>query len=161
MMNRETTGCAPADREALVRRATEVLEAAAEGIRRDLDHHAAAYGLSDAKLEVIEVLARREERACLCDLGDHLKVTRPNITKLVDGLQRVGLVERRPHPGDGRRVQAHLTPAGEALAATALAGREERMAQRWEGLDDEALLSVIDLLVRAADAPAPAAASSS
>ena len=123
MMNRETTVCAPADRAALVRSATQALEAAAEAARRDLDRHAAIYGLSDAKLEIVEVLSRREEHACLCDLGDHLNVTRPNITKLVDGLERVGLVERRPHPGDGRRVQAHLTARGEAVAATALAGR--------------------------------------
>lgn len=155
MMNRETTVCAPADRAALVRSATQALEAAAEAARRDLDRHAAIYGLSDAKLEIVEVLSRREEHACLCDLGDHLNVTRPNITKLVDGLERVGLVERLPHPGDGRRVQAHLTQRGEAVAATALAGRTERMERLWEGLDEEALLSVIDLLGRAARAAAP------
>jgi DNA-binding MarR family transcriptional regulator len=150
MMNRETTALAPASRAVLARSATEALEALAESIRRELDRHAAAYGLSDAKLEVLEVLACREEHACLCELGDHLNVTRPNVTKLVDGLERAGLVERRPHPGDGRRVQAHLTPSGEALAATGLPGRTREIERRWEGLDDEALRSLIGLLERAA-----------
>ena len=55
---------------------------------------------------------RDERRACLHALGDELGVTRPNVTKLVDGLERGGLVERLPHPSDGRMVQAHLTAAG-------------------------------------------------
>ena len=53
-----------------------------------------------------------ERRACLHALGDELGVTRPNVTKLVDGLERGGLVERLPHPSDGRMVHAHLTARG-------------------------------------------------
>lgn len=150
MMNRETA-CAPEGRAALVRRATEVLEAAADAAGRELDRHAGAYGLSDAKLEVMEILACcQNRRACLYDLGDRLRVTRPNVTKLVDGLQRGGLVERLPHPEDGRMVQAHLTAAGQEVAASALPGREERIAALWEGLDDDELRALIDLLARAA-----------
>ena len=56
--------------------------------------------------------AAGRRRACLHALGDELGVTRPNVTKLVNGLERGGLVERLPHPSDGRMVQAHLTPQG-------------------------------------------------
>jgi MarR family transcriptional regulator for hemolysin len=149
-MNRKTT-CAEDDgREALARRATAALEALAEAVARDLDRTAAEFGLSNAKLELIEVLGCcRGDRACLYDLGDRLGVTRPNVTKLVDGLERAGLVERLPHPGDRRMVQAHLTSRGHKLARVALPRRAERIRALWEGMDDAELELLVDLLRRA------------
>jgi DNA-binding MarR family transcriptional regulator len=35
---------------------------------------------------------------------------------LIGALDRRGLIERRPHPRDGRAVGLHLTAAGHALA---------------------------------------------
>ena len=125
MMNRETTE-GPASRSELARRATDAVERLACDAGRELDRHAGGYGLSDAKLEVLEVLCCHDERrACLHALGDELGVTRPNVTKLVDGLERGGLVERLPHPSDGRMVHAHLTPQGAEIAGEALPGRHE------------------------------------
>ena len=145
-MNPETTGCADGRAE-LVLRAAVALESAAEAAARELDRHAAAFGLSDAKLEMLGVLeCCQERRACLYDLGERLRVTRPNITKLVDGLERGGLVERLPHPDDKRMVQAHLTPAGEAVARAALPGRRECLERMWEGLDDDDLEVLVRLL---------------
>jgi DNA-binding MarR family transcriptional regulator len=40
-------------------------------------------------------------------------VTQPSVTTLVTGLERAGLVERQPDPGDGRVVLVALTAAGE------------------------------------------------
>jgi DNA-binding MarR family transcriptional regulator len=145
-MNRSTT-LADADREELARLATAALERVAGATGRELDRHAAGYGLSDAKLEVLEVLRRREGRhACLHTLGDELGVTRPNVTKLVDGLERGGLVERLPHPSDGRMVRAHLTPQGEELAEEALPGRGRLVRNLWDGLDDGSLARLVELL---------------
>lgn len=150
-MNRETTAAVDARTE-LALRATEALERLACSCGRDLDRHAGGFGLSDAKLEVLEVLCCREERrACLHALGDELGVTRPNVTKLVDGLERGGLVERLPHPSDGRMVQAHLTPQGLELADEAVPGRHELMSRVWDALDDEQLLQLVGLLDRVAE----------
>ncbi|WP_217914606.1 MarR family winged helix-turn-helix transcriptional regulator [Miltoncostaea marina] len=157
-MNRSTTPADGEDRARLARRAIEALERVACATGRELDRHAAGYGVSDAKLEVLEVLlCARGGRACLHDLGDELGVTRPNVTKLVDGLERSGLVERRPHPSDGRMVQAHVTPAGAELADEALPGRERVMRDVWDGLDDDELARLIGLLEAVAErATAPA-----
>jgi DNA-binding MarR family transcriptional regulator len=144
-MNRETIG-AP-DRAELARRATEALERVAAAAERLLDRHAGGYGLSDAKLEVLEVLCCCDDRrACLHALGDELGVTRPNVTKLVDGLERGGLVERLPHPRDRRMVQAHLTPEGLEVAEEALPGRNEQLERIWAALDDEELVRLVELL---------------
>jgi DNA-binding MarR family transcriptional regulator len=151
MMNRETTDveCARSD---LARRATEALERLACSAGRELDRHAGGFGLSDAKLEVLEVLCCRDERrACLHALGDELGVTRPNVTKLVDGLERGGLVERLPHPSDGRMVHAHVTPQGLELADEALPGRHDLMQRLWDALDDQQLEQLVGLLGQVAE----------
>lgn len=49
------------------------------------------------------------------ELVDPLMDDRPNITRLLDGLQKKGLVERRRDPEDARRWRVFLTPEGRAL----------------------------------------------
>ena len=145
-MNPETT-VRRVDRSELARLATEALERVACAAGRQLDRHAGGYGLSDAKLEVLDVLCcRQDRRACLHALGDELGVTRPNVTKLVDGLERTGLVERLPHPSDRRMVQAHVTDQGMAVAADALPGRNELMEHLWDALDERELELLVALL---------------
>lgn len=146
-MNRETTPERAPERRELARATTLALEAVAAAADRALDRHAAGYGLSDAKLEVLEVLdCCDERRACLYAVGDRLGVTRPNVTKLVDGLERTGLVERLPHPRDRRMVQAHLTDAGADVADRALPGRGERIERLWDALTDAQLAQLAQLL---------------
>ena len=89
-----------------------------------------------------------DEGACLYTVSDKLGVSRPNVTKLVDGLERGGLVERSRHPSDGRKVRAQLTPEGTRLARDALPGRERRMRDIWAELTDEELDTLTTLLQR-------------
>ena len=145
-MNRETTAAATSRAE-LARRASEALDRVACAAERRLERHAGGYGLSDAKLEVLEVLCCcTDRRACLHALGDELGVTRPNVTKLVDGLERGGLVERLPHPTDRRMVQAHVTREGVQVARRALPGRGEEMERLWDALEDDELAHLVALL---------------
>jgi len=138
-------------RTTLARMAVDAVIAVAACAERDLDRHAAEFGISDAKLEVLEVLSCCSgRRACLFSLGDRLGVTRPNITKLVDGLERQGLVTRIPHPVDRRMVQAQLTPEGAAVAARALPGRVDLMERAWATLEDAELERLVWVLRRAA-----------
>ncbi len=48
-------------------------------------------------------------------LGDTLLIKRSNMTKLVDALERRGLVRRTPSHLDRRSVELSLTPAGQRL----------------------------------------------
>ena len=150
MMNQETTS-GDARRDARAMRATKALTAAAEAAARERERHAAAYGVTDAKLAVLDMLSCcADGGACLYAVGDELGVSRPNVTKLVDGLERSGLAERRRHPDDGRMVRAELTDDGAALADEALPGRVERMAGFWDRLDDDELGALTELLERLA-----------
>lgn len=46
------------------------------------------------------------------ELGERVVLSRSRVSRLVDDLERQGLVERRPDPTDGRATLARLTPAG-------------------------------------------------
>ena len=48
-----------------------------------------------------------------------LNVLPPNLVGLIAALERRGLIERRPHPSDGRAMGVHLTPAGAELTQQA------------------------------------------
>jgi DNA-binding MarR family transcriptional regulator len=61
----------------------------------------------------------------LTDLAAIEGVAQPSMTSLVTGLERAGLVERRPDPADGRVVLVALTEAG----------HERRRARREAGAE--------------------------
>lgn len=71
-------------------------------------------------------------------LAGRLRVSRPSITALVDGLVSRGLVERRPDPADRRRVQHLLTDAGREAAEAADNALAERLAGLLDGLPEPA-----------------------
>jgi DNA-binding MarR family transcriptional regulator len=62
-------------------------------------------------------------------LARHLKVTKQSASELVQALEAEGIVERAPHPRDGRAHVLLLTESGRARLAE---GR-----RRWEALEEE------------------------
>jgi DNA-binding MarR family transcriptional regulator len=48
-------------------------------------------------------------------LCSHLNLLAPNMVVMLNGLERRKLVERRPHPLDGRATGLHLTDKGQNL----------------------------------------------
>src|SRR5262249_15432366 len=54
------------------------------------------------------------------EIGARLGVTPRNVTKLVDALEREGLVARKPHPHDRRATLVGLTDRGAAVCRESL-----------------------------------------
>src|SRR5580693_4513552 len=76
-----------------------------------------------------------------------------SITDIVDGLERLGMAERRPDPTDRRAKLVAITDAGEAGLAVANATRERLLKQIFGALsetDRETLLRLLDALDEAA-----------
>jgi DNA-binding MarR family transcriptional regulator len=87
----------------------------------------AAHGLQLSSYEVLMYLADAEdERMRMCDLASTILLSRSGLTRLVDRLQREGLLERIACHDDARGAFAKLTPLGheklQAARATHLAG---------------------------------------
>ena len=86
-----------------------------------------AHGLPLISFEVLLRLADAEGRKMrMCDVAESVVLSRSGLTRLVDRLERDGLVERVSCADDARGAYARLTDAGraklEAAAATHLEG---------------------------------------
>jgi DNA-binding MarR family transcriptional regulator len=98
----------PAGIEALA-----ALRMAARAMGLEMERWAERHGLSQGRLWILMRLRRAPgHQLPLGELAEVLDVSPRNVTGLVDHLERDGLVERVPDPGDRRSVMARLTPAG-------------------------------------------------
>jgi DNA-binding MarR family transcriptional regulator len=81
------------------------------------------------------------------ELADVERVQPPTMTKIVAKLEERGLVQRSPHPTDGRQVILAATEAGRAVLAQFERARDEWLASRLGELRPEER----DTLQRAAE----------
>lgn len=83
-------------------------------ITRDVDRRLHEAGVVD--LTIYDILLRLEEapdrRMKMTDLADASVFSKSGITRLVDRLEKDGLIERQSCPEDRRRVHAWLTEKG-------------------------------------------------
>jgi DNA-binding MarR family transcriptional regulator len=70
-------------------------------------------------------------------LAGTLAVTPRRVTALVDALEADGLVERTPHPTDGRSTVVTLTPAGRSHQAEIWMERQSEIGQAFRDLSPE------------------------
>ena len=83
-----------------------------------IESYCGEVSLTPGRLNVLMVLYTSTEKAMpLSEIGNYLVVTRPNITGLIDGLVRDGLVRRIDRPDDRRMVLAQLTDKGRKFMA--------------------------------------------
>lgn len=100
-----------------------------------------------ASLELAGALTPRE-------LADTERVRPPTMTKIVAKLEERGLVQRTPHPTDGRQVVLAATQPGREVLARFERARDEWLAQRLAALtveEREVLRRAAELLRRVAN----------
>jgi DNA-binding MarR family transcriptional regulator len=117
--------------------------------RREVSEEA---GLSFGKIRALRRIARRPMP--MSELASLLTVDPPNLTPVVDDLERAGLVERQSHPTDRRVKLVVATPEGAALAQTA----DEILARppdRLRALPAEDLETLVRILGPLASDPPP------
>jgi DNA-binding MarR family transcriptional regulator len=76
-----------------------------------------AVGISFGRARTVRRLARRP--MSMRELATALGIDPPNATVVVADLEAMGLVQRRPHPTDGRAKLVEATRKGKALARRA------------------------------------------
>lgn len=86
------------------------------------------HGLTTAKHSTLLILFRSPgQRLSMSELSDELYVSRTNVTKLIDGLERQGLVERANHPADRRSTLISLTDRARSFL-------ERTLQRHWDYL---------------------------
>ena len=73
---------------------------------------ASRIGLSPTQYLSLIVIARADEPVGVNQVAKRLHLSGPFVTIEINKLVKAGLVEKRPHPSDGRRVQLFATPLG-------------------------------------------------
>ncbi|MDY7101269.1 MAG: MarR family transcriptional regulator [Actinomycetota bacterium] len=126
-----------------------------EAIRESNAEILEPHGLTHARHEALAVLyfSRRGELP-LGVLSRQLMLHPTSITATVDALERLGYVERVPHPEDRRAVLAHITDAGrEVMTSTC----REMVARRsgMAALDEDEAAELFRLLRKVRRAAAP------
>jgi DNA-binding MarR family transcriptional regulator len=118
------------------------LHSAAIHLLRRLRVEDKAMGLSAPRASALSVLVFRGP-VTMSALAEAEQVRRPTITRLVDSLERRGLVRRVSHAGDGRVQLVEATAAGKRLLQKGRARRVERLRRGVAQLseDDQAVLA--------------------
>jgi DNA-binding MarR family transcriptional regulator len=102
-------------------------------------------GLSMARTKVLRRLREQgptRQSALAADFG----LSPHSITDIVDGLERLGMAERRPDPTDRRAKLVAITDAGEAGLDVANATRERLLTQIFGVLSEADRATLLRLL---------------
>jgi DNA-binding MarR family transcriptional regulator len=112
----------------------------------------ASHGLPLSSYEVlINLQAAPDRRLRMADLADRALLSRSGMTRLVDRLERQGLLQRDTCASDARGCFAVLTDAGEELLAKArpthLEGVRRRFLAHLDAEDAERLTALWELML--------------
>jgi len=116
-------------------------------LRRDFGARVARLGLTQAQWRVLAHLSRME--GCRQSaLADTLEVRPITAGRLIERLQKSGLVRRREDPNDRRAFQLHLTPKSRSLLRRIAAVADESEARTLEGVSLADQRRVLEALTR-------------
>ncbi len=116
-----------------------------------MDKRMRPLGLSQATWRTLFHLERHGEGITQRALAENMGIEGPSLVRLLDNLERGGLVERRPSPTDRRANTLHLTAKARPLLKTINRIADELRAEMFEGIAEDALRSTKELLLRVAD----------
>lgn len=113
-------------------------------------------GSQELSLSEAAVLKRLDKEGPMttADLARAESMKPQSMGAIVAALEEEGLVERRPHPTDGRQMLLRLTAKGAALRESRIAAKRSWLAQAITRLDKNeqaALFQVTELLKRLAE----------
>jgi DNA-binding MarR family transcriptional regulator len=96
------------------------------------------YGLSQGRFLILVVMNRDPDRAVTpSELAEKIGVTRATMTGLIDGLEKDGLIARRPHARDRRKTFLKLEEKARQLLESILPDYWRRIAGLMKALNNK------------------------
>lgn len=114
-------------------------------IERSISTCLAAQHLTMAQFDVMASL-HYCEGVTQRELAETLLVTKGNVVGLLDRLEKLELVERRPDPEDGRSNRVHLTEAGRSKIEAVLPQHDGLVLRTLACLDQQQVVTLRGLL---------------
>lgn len=105
--------------------------------RTRLDERLAPLGLTHSRWVTLIVLSAANEGLLQRELASYVGVEGPTLCRVLDGLQRIGLIERREAAHDRRGKTIRLTPLAEPLINQIAAIASDLRAEAIAGLAPE------------------------
>ncbi|NIV55632.1 MAG: MarR family transcriptional regulator [Actinobacteria bacterium] len=139
--------------ESRQRRVADRLHAASIRLLRRLRAEDRHSGVGPARLSALSVLVFGGPLS-LGALAAAERVKPPTMSRIVAGLERDGLVERRPDPQDVRAIRLRATPRGRRVLEQGRARRVDRLAEELRRLSTEELRQIeraVELIARLGD----------
>jgi len=112
----------------------DVVPLAMRLIRKKLREHGAQF-LSVPQFRTLLFISSNKG-ASLSEVADHIGLTLPSMSALVDGLVTRNFVVRRTRPEDRRRVDLTLTERGETTLRSARNATQDYLKVRFSGLSE-------------------------
>ncbi|WP_371381274.1 MarR family winged helix-turn-helix transcriptional regulator [Sporomusa aerivorans] len=120
-----------------------------------LEMHFSRYGLSRAKFNaLIQLYMTGGQGLTQSELGKKLFVSRANITRLIDRLEKEDLVARKADPADKRAFQLYLTDRANILMKAFVPIHNQYVHKLMSVLDTDEkklLISLLDKLKKGLD----------
>ncbi|MGX1787524.1 MarR family winged helix-turn-helix transcriptional regulator [Bosea sp. NPDC055332] len=129
---------------------TAELASANRKLRALVDERARDMGLTLSRARLLMQLAKADG-PIQSDLASLLDIEQPTLVRLLDGLERTGMIERRAAEGDRRARRVFLTPIARAQAEDILAFLAELRAGVLDGIDPHELEIALRVLTRMSD----------
>src|SRR5690606_11617495 len=111
-----------------------------------LDDRLRLVGQSSARMEALAAIINSPSLSAQVDIAKRLRIEGPTMTRMLDTLEKDGLVERLADPADRRTKQLRLTAAGEEILAAIFEIADEMRARLLDGLPDDKIDELNTLL---------------
>lgn len=79
----------------------------------------------------------RNVGSSLLEVANHMGLTPPSTSRLVDGLIVRSLITREDHPADRRRLRLTVTPGGQKILETSRSGTLAHLAKKLNSINSD------------------------
>jgi DNA-binding MarR family transcriptional regulator len=119
----------------------------ADLLKHDVADFLKPFGLTPTQYNVLRILRGAGGAPKTCgEVSERLVTAEPDVTRLLDRIERQGLLERERSASDRRVVRSRITAKGLDLLATIDQGIDAHQARRLGRLGSERLTQLIDIL---------------
>jgi DNA-binding MarR family transcriptional regulator len=120
-------------------------------VMKEIRSQMRSQGSTDLTVPQFRTLAfvNRNQGSPLCKVADHMGLTPPSASTLVDGLIKRGMMTREEHPDDRRRVRLTVTGPGQEILETSTRGTMAYLEKTFSSVsaeDREAITKAMKIL---------------
>jgi len=141
-------------REDELDRASDLILASARAFFRAAEPPLARWSLGPAHYRALAAI-RREPSLSVSDLIARLSVRKQSLARVLNELEKAGLIARRENPADRRARLLSLTPDGAVAEREASAALRDRLAQVFRATGAESVLAARRVLTALVEGEEP------